>query len=126
MIALSVGCICATPLPRYRSHALAPALTTSSTDARRIGDWNTAGSVGTLARAIAEIRVGDAGDDLGRNRFSLRSQRTGQLGTDVSRGGPPLRAGRRGRSRTRYDVRAPGRIGRPEGVAGGRKRLAGP
>src|SRR3954452_20073645 len=98
MIAFGVGCISATPLPRYMSHALAPALTTSSTDALRMGGWNTAGSVGTLSRAIAEIRVGDPGDDLGRNRFSLRSQRTGQLGADVSRGGPLLRVGRGGRA----------------------------
>src|SRR6476646_10107849 len=95
MIALLVGCISATPLPRYMSQALAPALTTSSTDTRRTGGWNTAGSDGTLSRAIAQIRVGDRGNDLGGSRFSLRGQRPGHLGTDVSRRGTPLRPGRR-------------------------------
>src|SRR4051794_7394769 len=101
----------ATPPPRYRSQALAPALTTSSTDTRGSGGWNTAGSDGTLTRAIAQIRLGDRGDDLGRGRFSLRGQRAGQFGTYVSRGRAPLRTRFRERAHARYDVRIRRRTG---------------
>src|SRR3954471_3888331 len=101
----------ATPPPRYRSQALAPALTTSSTDTRGSGGWNTAGSGGTLTRAIAQIRLGNRGDDLGRGRFSLRGQRAGQFGTYVSRGRAPLRTRFRERAHARYDVRIRRRTG---------------
>src|SRR4051812_49498816 len=106
----------ATPPPRYRSQALAPALTTSSTDTRGSGGWNTAGSGGTLTRAIAQIRLGDRGDDLGGSRFSLRGQRTGCFGTYVSRCRPPLRAGGRGWADARHDVRIRSRVGRAQGL----------
>src|SRR4051794_8263395 len=106
------------------SQAFAPALTMSSTDTPRTGGWNTAGSVGTLGRAIAEIRLGDRGNDLGGSRFSLRGQRPGQLGTDVSRRRAPLRPGGRARSRARDDLRVSGRSRWPPGLARGRERVA--
>src|SRR4051794_41159130 len=125
-MALLVGCIRATPPPRYMSQPFAPALTRSSTDTRLSAGWNTAGSGGTLTRAIAQGRLGDRGDDLGRGRFSLRGQRPWVVGADVPRPGAPLRARFHRRSHSRYDVRIRGRTGWPPRLAGRGQRVAGP